>query len=57
VGADVDSVDGWNLRLAETPATVVSSTIEGRPDRSTATVASGDGVDTNIRAKRNPPCH
>jgi hypothetical protein len=44
-----DSVDAWNLRLTETPATVVSSMIAGRPDWPTVNVVSGDGVDIITR--------
>jgi hypothetical protein len=46
LSADTSGVDAWSLRMTETPAIVVSSTIEGRPDWPTLTVVSvfGDGL-------------
>ena len=44
-GAETDELDGWNTRMREMPATVVSSTLTdtlGWPD---AAIVSGDAVD------------
>ena len=50
--ADTSSVDAWNLRMREMPATVVSSTIKGHPDCPNATIVSGDAVEIVTRLKK-----
>jgi dihydrofolate reductase len=48
---DSDVRDPWVTRMWRTPATVVSTTLEGPLDRPDATVASGDAVDVVARLK------
>jgi len=50
--ADTSSVDAWNLRMREMPATVLSSTIKGHPDWPNATIVSGDAVEVVARLKQ-----
>jgi dihydrofolate reductase len=50
--ADTSSVDAWNLRMREMPATVVSSTLKGPLDWPDVTVVSGDAVDIVARLKK-----
>ena len=49
--AEASGVDGWNARMREMPATVVSSTLEGPLDWPNATLVSGDAVDVVARLK------
>ena len=49
---DTSGVDAWGLRMRELPATVVSSTLEGRLDWPDVTVVSGDAVDIVTRLKK-----
>jgi len=49
--AETSGVDGWNARMREMPATVVSSTLEGPLDWPNATLVSGDAVDVVARLK------
>ena len=48
-GSDVR--DPWVTRMWQTPATVVSTTLEGPLDRPDATIAKGDAVDVVARLK------
>jgi dihydrofolate reductase len=48
---DSDVRDPWVTRMVNTPATVVSSTLQGPLDWPDATVASGDAVDVVARLK------
>jgi len=52
LSADTSTVDAWNLRMREMPATVVSSTLEGPLDWPNATIVSGDAVDIVARLKK-----
>jgi dihydrofolate reductase len=47
-----ESIDDWNTRMRNTPATVVSTTLEEPLDWPNATVASGDAVDVVARLKQ-----
>jgi dihydrofolate reductase len=44
--------DAWVTRLLGMPATVVSNTLKGSPDRPDVTVAGGDAVDIVARLKK-----
>src|SRR6476619_1984971 len=48
---DSDVRDPWVMRMVNTPATVVSSTLHGPLDWPDATVVSGDAVDVVARLK------
>ncbi len=50
-----DVRDPWVTRMRNTPATVVSSTLEGPLDWPDATIVSGDAVDIVARLKENSP--
>ena len=56
-GAETAEMDGWNTRMREMPATVVSSTLTSTLDWPDATIASGDGVDvvTKLKAESEVP--
>ena len=49
---DVSDLDGWNARIREMPATVISTTLEGPFDWPDATVVSGDAVEIVDRLKK-----
>ena len=49
---EISGLDGWNVRMREMPATVVSSTLEGPLDWPDATVVHGDAVDVVARLKQ-----
>jgi len=49
---DSDVRDPWVTRMVNTPATVVSSTLQGPLDWPDATVVSGDAVDVVARLKQ-----
>src|SRR5262249_17270431 len=49
---EISGLDGWNARMREMPATVVSSTLEGPLDWPDATVVHGDAVDVVARLKQ-----
>ena len=51
LSADTSSVDAWNLRMRDMPATVLSSTLEGPHDWPSVTVVSGDAIDVVARLK------
>lgn len=51
LSTDTSSVDAWNLRMRDMPATVLSSTLEGPHDWPSVTVVSGDAIDVVARLK------
>jgi dihydrofolate reductase len=51
-GIDPNTLDEWNVRLMQMPATVVSSTLTDTLDWPDATLASGDAVDVISELKK-----
>jgi dihydrofolate reductase len=51
LSTDTSSVDAWNLRMRDMPATVLSSTLAGPHDWPSVTVVSGDAIDVVARLK------
>jgi dihydrofolate reductase len=51
-GLDPNSLDEWNVRLLQMPATVISSTLHDTLGWQDATIVSGDAVDIVSRLKK-----